>query len=124
MLRSEANLVAAVGAPLEHVRSRDRPRHSRPHRRRGRSAYVREVRALLRGDRMALAREASEKFDARALFGTPSEGPLTFLCAKARVAALADWLVSRGAEHVAVSTLDYVFGARNALYDKLCARIG
>ncbi|MDB5595330.1 MAG: phosphoribosyltransferase [Hyphomicrobiales bacterium] len=124
ILRSEANLVAAINADwtektrqtaraiLARISAEEEARTSR------------EVRAMITGDRVALAREAAEKFEARALFGTPVDGPLTLLCAKKKVPALADWLVSCGAEHVAVSALDYVFSARNALYDKLCARIG
>ena len=45
-------------------------------------------------------------------------------CAKARVPDLADWLIGEGASHVAVAALDYVFAARNPLYDKLVDRIG
>jgi hypothetical protein len=29
----------------------------------------------------------------------------------------------QGAEHVTVETLDYIFGARNPLFDKLTARL-
>jgi ATP phosphoribosyltransferase len=43
---------------------------------------------------------------------------------KTAVAELADWLIARGAEHVTVAQMDYVFGARNALYDRLVSRLG
>jgi ATP phosphoribosyltransferase len=124
MLRSEANLVASVAADwtpsarqkaraiLARIAAEEEARTSR------------EVRAVVAGDKAAMAREAADAFGARAIFGTPAEGPLTLLCGHKKVAALADWLVSRGAEHVTVGSLDYVFGARNPLYDKLCARIG
>ena len=45
-------------------------------------------------------------------------------CARTRVPDLADWLIGEGASHVAVAPLDYVFAARNPLYDKLVDRIG
>ena len=45
-------------------------------------------------------------------------------CAKARVPELADWLIGEGASQVAVAPLDYVFAARNPLYETLLDRIG
>jgi ATP phosphoribosyltransferase len=45
-------------------------------------------------------------------------------CAKERVPDLADWLIGRGAEHITVGQLDYVFSAKNALYDRLARRLG
>lgn len=124
MLRSEANLVASVNADwtdatrqtaraiLARISAEEEARTSR------------EVRAMVSGDRDAMTREAGELFEARALFGVGLQGPLTLLCPKKKVPALADWLVAKGAEHVAVGALDYVFSARNALYEKLSARIG
>ena len=85
---------------------------------------TREVRALVSGDKADIAREAAEPFGARAIFGLAVDGPLTLVCPTKNAAPLADWLVARGAEHVAVATNDYIFGARNALYEKLVARIG
>lgn len=61
-------------------------------------------------------------FDARALFGAASDRPLTLVCPRSNAAVLADWLLRRGAEHVAVGALDYVFSARNALYDEFARR--
>jgi ATP phosphoribosyltransferase len=76
------------------------------------------------GDRAKLVREAEAAFDARALFGAPKDGPLSLVAPKKKVADLADWLIARGAEHVTVAQMDYVFQARNELYDRLAARIG
>ena len=63
-------------------------------------------------------------FGTRALFGIAAEGPLTLVCPQDKVAPLADWLIARGAEHVSVGALDYVFSAKNALYEKLAGRLG
>jgi ATP phosphoribosyltransferase len=124
MLRSEANLVASVTADWNQ-RTRDIARAIL-----GRisaeeeARTTREVRALVPGDRAKLAREAEEAFGARAPFGVPKDGPLSLVAPKKRVADLADWLIARGAEHVTVAQIDYVFQARNELYDRLAARIG
>ena len=60
--------------------------------------------------------------DARALFGAASDGPATLICPRSNAAVLADWLLQRGAKHVSVGALDYVFSARNALYDEFARR--
>ena len=123
ILRSEANLVAAVGADwneaclacaraiLSRITAEEEARMSR------------EIRALV-ADPAGCAAEAATCFGARALFGIAAEGPLTLVCPQDKVAPLADWLIARGAEHVSVGALDYVFSAKNALYEKLAARLG
>lgn len=124
MLRSEANLVASVTADWNQ-RTRDIARAIL-----GRisaeeeARTTREVRALVPGDRASLVRDAQAAFAARAVFGVPKDGPLTLVAPKKKVADLADWLIARGAEHVTVAQMDYVFQARNELYDRLAARIG
>jgi len=123
MLCSQANLVASVGANwsaetlrlarliLSRIAAEEDARTSR------------QVRARVAGDVREIARLAGETFGARALLGT--DGPaLELVCPVDQVAPLADWLIARGAEHVAVSSLDYVFSARNPLYEKLAARVG
>jgi ATP phosphoribosyltransferase len=123
MLRSEANLVASLNADwndatlataraiLLRISAEEDARTSR------------EVRALV-ANGAALAKEAEERFQARATFGILADGPLRLICPRARVAELADWLIGRGAEHVSVGALDYIFSARNALYETLLRRIG
>ena len=69
-----------------------------------------------------LSAEAAALFGARA-FGS-DEARLVLHCAKASVPDLADWLIGRGAIHVAVAALDYVFAAQNPLFDKLVAGLG
>lgn len=123
MLRSEANLVASVKADwneatkaqartiLARIAAEEEARTSR------------QVRARV-AEPHARAQEASRLFEARALFGAGEDSPLTLVCPNGRSAALADWLIGKGAEHVSVSSLDYIFSARNTLYEKLARRIG
>jgi ATP phosphoribosyltransferase len=123
MLCSQANLVASVGANwstealrlarliLSRIAAEEDARTTR------------QVRARIAGDVGETARLAGETFGARALLGADGPG-LELVCPADQVAPLADWLIARGAEHVAVSSLDYVFSARNPLYEKLAARIG
>ena len=123
MLRSEANLVASIKADwndttkahartiLARIAAEEEARTSR------------QVRALV-PDPEAIAKEAAQTFDARPMFGIQNSGPMTLICPHDKSAALADWLISRGADHVSVSALDYIFSARNTLYDRLARRIG
>lgn len=123
MLCSQANLVASVGAAwspealrlarliLSRIAAEEEARTSR------------QVRARLPGDPQETLRLAEENFGARALMG--GDGPtLEVLCPVEQAPPLADWLIARGAEHVTVAALDYVFGARNPLYEKLAGRVG
>ena len=123
MLRSEANLVASTCADwspaaravartiLSRISAEEDARTSR------------EVRAFVPKPQ-ELAVEAQTRFGARALFGFAKDGPLRLICPAKQVAGLSEWLVECGADHVSVSALDYLFSARNALYEKLAARIG
>ncbi len=121
MLRSQANLVASVNAPwspqtlslaraiLSRIAAEEEARTAR------------SVRARV-ADIAETARLAGETFGARALMGV--DGPaLELVCPADEIAPLADWLIARGAQHVTVSSLDYVFSARNPLYEKLAARV-
>ena len=123
MLKSEANLVASLGADWSDA-----------HKTAAKAILARiaaEEEARLNRlvtasvpDALSLAPDAAKTFDARALFGVGGEGPLRLVCPAEKAPALADWLIGKGAEHVGVGALDYIFGARNALYDKLAKRIG
>jgi ATP phosphoribosyltransferase len=84
---------------------------------------MREVTIYLPNNDPDLVTEAKTRFEAR-LRKPFGEGALTLTCPKDKVPMLADWLIGRGAEHVTVAALDYVFSARNPLYDKLTTRIG
>jgi ATP phosphoribosyltransferase len=70
----------------------------------------------------AIAAEAEKTFGTRALFGIQS--PLSLICTKGRTADLAAWLIAKGAAHVSVAQMDYIFSAQNALYDGLMAKLG
>ena len=123
MLQSEANLVASVKAGWSAAH-RDLARQILARIAAEEAARTtREVRAygLVLGD--ALLAEAADLFGA---VPRRTEGAaLTVLHApKTRAAPLADWLIGHGAEHVGVATLDYVFGARNELYERLVGRVG
>ena len=123
ILRSEANLVASVNASwTDSMRETARRILSRIAAEED-ARTSRQVRAVVGGPKARLIEEAAKTFAARAPFGATADGPLTFICPKAGVPALADWLVMQGAEHVTVETLDYIFGARNPLFDKLTARL-
>jgi ATP phosphoribosyltransferase len=124
MLRSEANLVASLTADWNE-RTRNIARVIL-----GRIAAeeeartTREVRAIIAGDRTKLVAQAEKLFDARAPLGIAKDGPMTLVAAKKKVADLADWLVSQGADHVTVAQMDYIFSSKNELFEKLSARIG
>ena len=122
ILRSEANLVASLQAKwdenakklartiLTRISAEEDARTSR------------EVRAMVPGTPRRTAREAVTEFGVRSLYGI--EGDIVRLvCPVDKVTHLAEWLIQRGAEHVSVGALDYIFSAVNPLYDKLAARL-
>ncbi len=123
MLRSEANLVASLNADwnaktketaraiLTRIAAEENARTSR------------EVRTLIANPKI-IAAEAETLFGARAPFGVSAEGPLSLQCAPDKAAPLADWLIEKGAAHVSVASLDYLFSAHNDLYERLSKRIG
>jgi ATP phosphoribosyltransferase len=124
ILRSEANLVASLTADWnEKMRAIARAILGRISAEED-ARTTREVRALVSGDRVKLVKQAQAAFSLRTVFGVSKEGPLSLMVPKTAVAELADWLIARGAEHVTVAQMDYVFGARNALYDRLVSRLG
>ena len=122
ILKSEANLVAArtadwsdaakaaAKAILARIAAEETARTTR------------EVKALMGGDRAALARDAAEQFGALVPFGGGAQF-VSLHCAADKAVALADWLIAEGASQVTVQTLDYIFTAKNALYEKLEASL-
>ena len=122
MLRSEANLVASLSADwgdahrataralLGRIAAEERARTTR------------ELRANFADAAPALEPGALEAFGG-SVFGR-EEGRLVLHCPKARVPDLADWLIGQGADAVAVAPLDYVFAARNPLFEALSLRLG
>ena len=122
ILKSEANLVAARQAPwseaalaaarsiLARIAAEERARTTR------------EVRCWLGSDAANLAAEASTLFGAAMPFSGSAQS-ISLHCGADKAVALADWLVTQGASHVTVQTLDYVFSAQNPLYEKLSASL-
>ena len=126
ILRSQANLVASLGARWSPaIRRTARAMLARvaaaeeAHR-------SREVRARLPGETRDVVVAASAMFGARAALGAEadSHGFVALHAPRDKVAELADWLLALGAERVSVSPLEHVFSARNSLYETLEAAIG
>jgi ATP phosphoribosyltransferase len=119
ILRSQANLVAARGAPWgESERTTARLLLDRlAAEARGRA--FREVRARL-ADYDAAVAEAQKRFGVEVPFGSATlSGMLTLHCPPGEVHALASFLRQQGAEAVTVADLGYVFARDNPLYTRL-----
>ncbi len=119
ILRSQANLIAALGAPwgaAERETARlilDRIAGER------RARAVREVRADVPSADGSVLSEAKQRFGAVLPFGIPTSGLLTLHSPVDTVPALAAFLRERGAETISVASLDYVFARDNPLFAKL-----
>ncbi|PPQ40360.1 ATP phosphoribosyltransferase [Rhodoblastus acidophilus] len=122
ILRSEANLVASVTAPwspdlretarqiLARIAAEEEARSTR------------ELVATLHSEPDGFAKSL-DGFGAR-LRRRNADGRITMFAPKAQAPALADWLIGQGAEDVIVRQSDYVFTAKNPLYEKLVTRLG
>ena len=123
MLKSEANLVASLTAPwndetreaarliLARIAAEEEARTTR------------EVRARVEDLSDSKLKKAAGKFEAR-LRGRGAEGLVIVSCPKDNAAQLAEWLIKHGAETVTVGALDYVFTAKNPLWERLAKRLG
>jgi ATP phosphoribosyltransferase len=121
ILRSQANLVASVNADWSSgAREKARIILSRIAAEEE-ARTTREVAAFDLKLEDALLAEAKASFFARRIHA--SGGRLTLNCPKDKAAPLADWLIAQGATHVSVAAQDYVFSARNPLFEKLAARL-
>jgi ATP phosphoribosyltransferase len=120
ILRSQANLVAARGAPWD-ASTRELARVILDRiAAQARARAFREVRARFAACDAQLVENAKQKFGVATPFGGPtSSGMLTLHCPPAEVYALTSFLREHGAEAVAVADLDYVFSRDNPLYAKL-----
>ncbi len=126
ILRSQAMLVASLGAPwgpsarksariiLDRIAASEEARKTR------------EVRSRLPVPTRPVVEEAARRFGAVPAFGEEAdpEGFVALHCAKAAAADLASWLLERGAKRVSVVALEQAFDARNPLYEALERRIG
>ena len=122
ILKSEANLVASLRATwtaahvataraiLSRIAAEETARLSR------------DVCAEM-GDHLEnLTAITMARFGARVLPAT-APGTLTFRCRQDVASALAEWLIDKGATHVAVRGHDYLFAADNPLFDALARRV-
>ena len=122
ILRSQANLTASLRADwsfaqrelarviLSRIAAEEEARTTR------------EVSAVLSDVTEPVIAQAKAGFAARIRFHG-SDGRLTLNCPKDKAAPLADWLIAQGATHVCVAAQDYVFSAKNPLFEKLIARL-
>ena len=62
--------------------------------------------------------KAAASFDAK-LRRRTADGHLVIQCPRDRAPALADWLIGQGADSVTAGQHDYVFSARNPLWEIL-----
>jgi ATP phosphoribosyltransferase len=124
MLRSQANLVAALGAEWDaDARSAARALLDRIAAER-RARTMREVRTRFPEADTEMVAEAIGRFNVIAPLGGPtSSGTLTLLCPPEAVHLLATFLREQGAEHVMVAAPEYVFARANPLYEALEARL-
>ena len=124
MLKSQANLVASLRATwTEAQRAVARALFARIAAQEA-AGRMREIRANVTHATSYSLGEAQSSFAAHAPFGPARDGMLTLHCPKDTTAHVATWLIGHGAEHVTVAALDYVFSARNVLFERLAARIG
>jgi ATP phosphoribosyltransferase len=124
ILRSQANLVAALGAGWDaDARAAARALLDRIAAER-RARTMREVRTRFPEADAEMVAEAVGRFNVIAPLGGPtSSGMLTLLCPPEAVHLLATFLREQGAEHVMVAAPEYVFARANPLYDALEARL-
>jgi ATP phosphoribosyltransferase len=126
ILRSQATLIASLAAPwgpnarqaaraiLARIAASEEALKSR------------EVRARLPSPAHQVIEAALERFGAVSATGEDvgPHGLVALHCPRDKVADLAGWLLSEGAERVSVAALEQTFAARNALYEALEKRIG
>lgn len=121
ILQSQANLAASLRAPWpEAIRATASAILSRIAAEE-KARTTREVRASFMAAPTDLD-QSTDLFEAVAL-PAASEGDRRYHCPLSSVPAFADWLVKKGAEHVAVTPLDYLFAARSPLYETLAERL-
>jgi ATP phosphoribosyltransferase len=122
ILRSQANLVASLGAPWgEQAREAARIILSRIAAEEE-ARTTREVKTRLPEITDKILRKAESKFGA-SLRERDGDGALALSAPAGKVPALADWLIAHGAQTVTSGRLDYVFRADNALWSRLAGRL-
>ncbi|MDE2365215.1 MAG: ATP phosphoribosyltransferase [Hyphomicrobiales bacterium] len=123
MLKSEANLVASLSAPWDDA-AREAARLILARIAAEEEARTtREVRARIDDLSDSKLKKAAAKFEAK-LRGRGTDGLVILACPRENAPQLAEWLIKHGADAVTVGALDYVFTAKNALWEKLAKRLG
>lgn len=123
MLRSEANLVASVTATWDET-AREAARLILARIAAEEEARTtREVRAFVPELSDGKLKKAAAKHGAR-LRGRGQDGLVMMACPKGDAPGLAEWLIKQGADTVTVGQVDYVFTAKNPLWEKLAKRLG
>ncbi len=121
ILRSQANLVASLNAPWSET-AREAARVILSRIAAEEEARVnRDVRANLAAFAPEAAREAENLFGAAMRNAGADE--TVFSCPAKHVAALADWLIGKGATRVTSAKYDYVFSADTSLWRRLATRL-
>ena len=126
ILRSQATLIASLTAPWG-ANARQAARDILARIAASEEALKsREVRARLPSPAHVVVETAAERFGAVSATGEDVDphGFVALHCARDKVAELAGWLLTQGAERVSVAALEQTFAARNALYEALESRIG
>ncbi len=123
MLKSEANLVASVTAQWDEQNRESARLILARIAAEEEARTTREIRARIPEFSDSKLKKAAAKFDAR-LRGRGPDGIIMLSCPKDAAPQLAEWLIKHGAETVTVGALDYVFTAKNALWEKLAKRLG
>lgn len=121
MLKSEANLVAALNAEWsddaqELARLVLARIHAEEEAREKRELSVYLGKPVDAGSLKALAADGAEIL-------TQDEASLRLLVSRKQVAAISDRLISEGARRVLVSAPEYAFSAENPLFDRLIAAV-
>ncbi len=122
MLCSHANLVASTSAdwsPLHRESARQILARIAAEEE---ARQTREIRARAQGLSDKTLAQAARKFDAR-LRGRGFDDLVVLSCPRAQAPQIAEWLIAQGADEVTVGALDYVFTARNPLWEKLSQRL-
>ena len=126
ILRSQANLVASLHANWS-IEAREEARAilsriaAEEEARTTREVFA--VLPALADPAFAAALEKAMSANAARLRYHGADGRISLNCPKHKAAPLADFLIAQGAAHVCIAAQDYVYSAKNPLYDKLIARL-
>ena len=123
MLKSEANLVASLTAKWDDAARESARLILARIAAEEEARTTREIRARIADFSDSKIKKAVAKFDAK-MRGRGPDNIIMLSCPKNESPQLAEWLIKHGAETVTVGALDYVFTAKNPLWEKLAKRIG